>query len=90
MDIYSPLNTNPESQGQKVLALEMKENQVPTVTFVRENPGYLREEKNKNNTKKPKMECVDVCNIPLVREKKRTLDEMVSCLSEQLPTVWKI
>lgn len=36
------------------------------------------------------MECVDVCNIPLVREKKRTLDEMVSCLSEQLPTVWKI
>lgn len=68
----------------------MKENQVPTVTFVRENPGYLREEKNKNNTKKPKMECVDVCNIPLVREKKRTLDEMVSCLSEQLPTVWKI
>lgn len=73
-----------------MLALEMKENQVPTVTFVRENPGYLREEKNKNNSKKPKMECVDVCNIPLVREKKRTLDEMVSCLSEQLPTVWKI
>lgn len=69
----------------------MKENQVPTVTFVTENPGYLREEKkNKNNTKTPKMECVDVCNIPLVREKKRTLDEMVSCLSEQLPTIWKI
>lgn len=82
MDIYSPLNTHPESQGQKVLALEIKENQVPTVTFVTENPGYLREEKTKNNTKKPKMECADVCNIPVVREKKRTLDEMVSYLSE--------
>lgn len=39
---------------QRVLALEMKENQVPTVTFVTENPGYLREEKTKSNTKKPK------------------------------------
>ena len=73
-----------------MLALEIKENHVPTLTFVIENPGYLREEKTKNNTKKPKMECVDVCNIPLVRETKRTLDETVSYLSEKLPIVWKI
>ena len=90
MDIHSPLNTHLESQGQKVLALEIKENQVPTLTFATENPGYLREEKTKSNTKKPKMECVDVCNIPLERETKRTLDEMVSYFNEKLPIVWKI
>lgn len=30
----------------------MKENQVPTVTFVTENPGYLREEKKTKITPK--------------------------------------
>lgn len=54
--IQSPQHYSGISRA-KVLALEMKENQVPTVTFVRENPGILREEKTKITPKNPNGMC---------------------------------